>query len=158
MATSTQALVLPSIHEMFPEHLLHPPLPFGASRHPHRLPKPYERPRLKLAPPPMVLPPVPSPPVYSTSYSFDPETASPSASTRPPFRSPPSRWASPPPSEGSDEHRDESHFSEEGDDAVPAGWKGRKHVCPTCQKRFNRPSSLRIHVNTHTGATREHPP
>jgi len=32
---------------------------------------------------------------------------------------------------------------------------GKKHVCPTCFKRFNRPSSLRIHVNTHTGATRE---
>ncbi|KAF9037067.1 hypothetical protein BJ165DRAFT_1353811, partial [Panaeolus papilionaceus] len=30
---------------------------------------------------------------------------------------------------------------------------GKKHVCPTCNKRFNRPSSLRIHVNTHTGAT-----
>ncbi|GLB33169.1 putative C2H2-type zinc finger protein [Lyophyllum shimeji] len=30
---------------------------------------------------------------------------------------------------------------------------GKKHVCPTCSKRFNRPSSLRIHVNTHTGAT-----
>ncbi|KAJ2927829.1 hypothetical protein H1R20_g9271, partial [Candolleomyces eurysporus] len=32
---------------------------------------------------------------------------------------------------------------------------GKKHICPTCLKRFNRPSSLRIHVNTHTGATRE---
>lgn len=32
---------------------------------------------------------------------------------------------------------------------------GKKHVCPTCFKRFNRPSSLKIHVNTHTGATRE---
>ncbi len=30
-----------------------------------------------------------------------------------------------------------------------------KHVCWTCNKSFNRPSSLRIHVNTHTGATRE---
>lgn len=30
---------------------------------------------------------------------------------------------------------------------------GKKHVCPTCSKRFNRPSSLRIHVNTHTGET-----
>jgi len=30
---------------------------------------------------------------------------------------------------------------------------GKKHICPTCLKRFNRPSSLRIHVNTHTGAT-----
>ncbi|KAK0183670.1 hypothetical protein F5146DRAFT_941453, partial [Armillaria mellea] len=29
----------------------------------------------------------------------------------------------------------------------------KKHVCTVCNKRFNRPSSLRIHVNTHTGAT-----
>ncbi|RXW19963.1 hypothetical protein EST38_g5898 [Candolleomyces aberdarensis] len=33
---------------------------------------------------------------------------------------------------------------------------GKKHICPTCLKRFNRPSSLRIHVNTHTGATQPH--
>lgn len=33
--------------------------------------------------------------------------------------------------------------------------QGKKHICPSCLKRFNRPSSLRIHVNTHTGATRE---
>ncbi|KAJ7736145.1 hypothetical protein B0H16DRAFT_1380131, partial [Mycena metata] len=30
--------------------------------------------------------------------------------------------------------------------------QSKKHVCPTCRKRFNRPSSLRIHVNSHTGA------
>ncbi|KAJ7633525.1 hypothetical protein DFH06DRAFT_907793, partial [Mycena polygramma] len=29
----------------------------------------------------------------------------------------------------------------------------KRHVCSTCGKRFNRPSSLRIHRNTHTGAT-----
>ncbi|KAK0212070.1 hypothetical protein DFS33DRAFT_1228440, partial [Desarmillaria ectypa] len=29
----------------------------------------------------------------------------------------------------------------------------KKHVCTVCNKGFNRPSSLRIHVNTHTGAT-----
>lgn len=28
---------------------------------------------------------------------------------------------------------------------------GRRHACPHCAKRFNRPSSLAIHVNTHTG-------
>ncbi|GBE78900.1 hypothetical protein SCP_0200970 [Sparassis crispa] len=28
----------------------------------------------------------------------------------------------------------------------------RRHRCPHCHKRFNRPSSLNIHVNTHTGA------
>lgn len=30
----------------------------------------------------------------------------------------------------------------------------RRHCCPHCNKRFNRPSSLAIHVNTHTGAKR----
>ncbi|KAE9404143.1 hypothetical protein BT96DRAFT_877998 [Gymnopus androsaceus JB14] len=29
----------------------------------------------------------------------------------------------------------------------------KKHVCQKCSRRFNRPSSLRIHLNTHTGAT-----
>ncbi|ETW77047.1 hypothetical protein HETIRDRAFT_18791, partial [Heterobasidion irregulare TC 32-1] len=29
---------------------------------------------------------------------------------------------------------------------------GKRHTCPHCSKRFNRPSSLGIHVNTHTGA------
>ncbi|CAA7268715.1 unnamed protein product [Cyclocybe aegerita] len=37
-----------------------------------------------------------------------------------------------------------------GVDGIPSG---KKHACPTCFKRFNRPSSLRIHANTHTGAT-----
>jgi len=37
--------------------------------------------------------------------------------------------------------------SDEGDD--------KKHICSLCHKRFNRPSSLRIHMNTHTGATGE---
>lgn len=32
-----------------------------------------------------------------------------------------------------------------------------RHVCDACGKRFNRPSSLRIHANTHTGAKRESP-
>lgn len=31
----------------------------------------------------------------------------------------------------------------------------KKHCCPQCHKRFNRPSSLKIHVNTHTGVKRQ---
>lgn len=30
-----------------------------------------------------------------------------------------------------------------------------KHTCPTCFKAFSRPSSLRIHFNSHTGETRK---
>ena len=46
--------------------------------------------------------------------------------------------------------------SEEASDGEsPGECAGKKHICPTCLKRFNRPSSLRIHVNTHTGATRK---
>ena len=41
------------------------------------------------------------------------------------------------------------------DEETPGESAGKKHICPTCLKRFNRPSSLRIHVNTHTGATRK---
>ena len=45
--------------------------------------------------------------------------------------------------------------SDEASDEEPGETAGKKHICPTCLKRFNRPSSLRIHVNTHTGATRK---
>ena len=39
----------------------------------------------------------------------------------------------------------------------PAEDSERRHCCPHCNKRFNRPSSLAIHVNTHTGAKRTCP-
>ncbi|TFK53286.1 hypothetical protein OE88DRAFT_1608428, partial [Heliocybe sulcata] len=28
----------------------------------------------------------------------------------------------------------------------------KRHTCSICHKKFNRPSSLRIHETTHTGA------
>ncbi|KAK7443769.1 hypothetical protein VKT23_015553 [Stygiomarasmius scandens] len=40
---------------------------------------------------------------------------------------------------------DSEDLSDDGDD--------KRHTCTRCNKRFNRPSSLRIHMNTHTGAT-----
>lgn len=51
---------------------------------------------------------------------------------------------------------DSESFS--GDEASTTGAPPgipRKHVCPICSKAFNRPSSLKIHYNTHTGATRK---
>jgi len=44
---------------------------------------------------------------------------------------------------------DSEDLSDDGDD--------KRHTCTRCNKRFNRPSSLRIHMNTHTGATRMFP-
>ncbi|KAH8107335.1 hypothetical protein DFH11DRAFT_1517728, partial [Phellopilus nigrolimitatus] len=42
---------------------------------------------------------------------------------------------------------------EDGDDGEDDnGREKRRHPCPQCGKRFNRPSSLKIHLNTHTGA------
>jgi uncharacterized Zn-finger protein len=48
----------------------------------------------------------------------------------------------------------ESHSGAMADNDGFPQEKGKKHKCHICPKRFNRPSSLRIHVNTHTGATR----
>ncbi|KAJ6506161.1 hypothetical protein C8R47DRAFT_967087, partial [Mycena vitilis] len=31
-------------------------------------------------------------------------------------------------------------------------YDNKRHVCPECGKRFARPSSLNLHINTHTGA------
>lgn len=47
-----------------------------------------------------------------------------------------------------------SHFEDVGSSNFRTDGRGKKHQCPQCSKRFNRPSSLRIHVNTHTGARR----
>lgn len=49
-----------------------------------------------------------------------------------------------------------SHFEEVGNGSFRLDGRGKKHQCPQCSKRFNRPSSLRIHVNTHTGARRKY--
>lgn len=38
--------------------------------------------------------------------------------------------------------------------SAAGGEDGKRHACAHCAKRFNRPSSLRIHLNTHTGAKR----
>ncbi|KAF8905416.1 hypothetical protein CPB85DRAFT_1224700 [Mucidula mucida] len=49
-----------------------------------------------------------------------------------------------------------SSFSDEEleeDTDNTCGAEPRKHTCALCRKKFNRPSSLRIHMNTHTGVT-----
>ncbi len=44
-----------------------------------------------------------------------------------------------------------------GPDSVIGIKDGKRHTCPHCGKRFNRPSSLGIHINTHTGVKRKQP-
>ncbi|KAF7314166.1 hypothetical protein HMN09_00575900 [Mycena chlorophos] len=206
-ATSTSAnfVSLPSIHEMFPEHLMHlPPRGHPIPQHtyssstmpirhstPRVAPKPYER-----LPLPSSLPPVPllatakihaSPIQRSRREAMaDASAASALISLRSRPRSMTSRSYSHSPSispllserslddevseraesnsthssEARGEHDRDAVGSLGGEDwdsgvsaAMPSAASTRKHVCPVCQKRFNRPSSLRIHVNTHTGAT-----
>ncbi|THU80881.1 hypothetical protein K435DRAFT_694748, partial [Dendrothele bispora CBS 962.96] len=47
----------------------------------------------------------------------------------------------------------EQLLAEGGGDPSEEDDSEKRHVCKLCNKRFNRPSSLRIHMNTHTGAT-----
>lgn len=49
---------------------------------------------------------------------------------------------------------DEGAEGGEGGGGGKDGKDGKRHTCPHCNKRFNRPSSLKIHLNTHTGAKR----
>ncbi|KAH8115571.1 hypothetical protein DFH11DRAFT_1725807 [Phellopilus nigrolimitatus] len=55
--------------------------------------------------------------------------------------------------DGSDDGMDDGDDGDDGED--DNGREKRRHPCPQCGKRFNRPSSLKIHLNTHTGAKRE---
>ncbi|KAJ7062563.1 hypothetical protein C8F01DRAFT_1056391 [Mycena amicta] len=158
MPSSSSTVVLPSIHEMFPEYLMSAskpvrspsgagPAPFIGSLPPrnHYLPSS-----------------MPSP--LTLRFSFD------SQSTVLPTPPSTASLLRSPTSTGTDNEHDaeleetesasDGMTSDSGDaEADESGSQPdsashiRKHVCPQCGKRFNRPSSLRIHVNTHTGAT-----
>ncbi|KAH8115573.1 hypothetical protein DFH11DRAFT_1725808 [Phellopilus nigrolimitatus] len=54
--------------------------------------------------------------------------------------------------DGDDDGMDDGEDGD-GDEAEDDfGTEKRRHSCSQCGKRFNRPSSLKIHLNTHTGA------
>ncbi|CAK5264026.1 unnamed protein product [Mycena citricolor] len=158
-------IVLPSIHEMFPEHLMiarpgPPPAAPAASRphfHPYlpaTTPPPAhastsQRARVRLPSIHTALPPTTGSPAFSFDVlKNDPRTSSLThiASSRP--RRPTTSSSS-----CSSDDLDLQDGDDESGDFGPEEEEGKKHLCPTCGKRFNRPSSLRIHVNTHTGAT-----
>ncbi|KAF7318561.1 hypothetical protein HMN09_00366400 [Mycena chlorophos] len=180
MPSPAPAVVLPSIHEMFPDFLLSPspaayeskttiPTPFlggpGLPPRNHYLPN--------AMPPPLTRPfafdsrsgsqwhpaQAERPWLSSTSLSSSPPSGSPTSSSTL-LRSPTSMEVtvinghdaesrSSSASDGQDVDMEDD--DEDGDD--DGNPSTRKHACPQCAKRFNRPSSLRIHVNTHTGAT-----
>ncbi|KAF8890445.1 hypothetical protein BD779DRAFT_271795 [Infundibulicybe gibba] len=64
----------------------------------------------------------------------------------------PPAGAAPPPT-GREQYFSDDTGNASDDDNLTGGNSGKRHICPICMKRFNRPSSLRIHLNTHTGET-----
>lgn len=177
-------ITLPSIHEMFPDHL--------SSHNPE--PPPFEH--ILKSPvfyPPS--PPRPAPPAVSPAALA---AAAPTFRVSLPAQRAPTPLASPPPSAAASSFiafdrpprqvipettlgyrgRERRRAARKHHPPAPPGQSSfpvspgpasdgepddgrhgdRRHVCTLCQKRFNRPSSLRIHLNTHTGNKRESPP
>ncbi|KAK0440045.1 uncharacterized protein EV420DRAFT_1650640 [Desarmillaria tabescens] len=110
--TNNANVSLPSIHELFPEHMLHvsPEVHMQYNAPPTLVPS---HPYLPPQPPPKPMP-------RKTSPYTGPSLSLPHV-------------------QSSDEDDEES----------------KKHICTVCNKRFLRPSSLNVHINTHTGATRK---
>ncbi|KAJ7062643.1 hypothetical protein C8F01DRAFT_1134795 [Mycena amicta] len=156
----TSMVVLPSIHEMFPEHLLD--ANYGSTQ--NNSPFAHGRNHLTV--------PLPAPtalPLHFFDARFHPgmhQTASYSSSIPYPAPWPPTTNQSPAADVDEDEETElaSDGMTNDDDDAdgdyQPGSHVGsstnkstRNHVCSQCGKRFNRPSSVRIHANMHTGAT-----
>ncbi|KAG8907439.1 hypothetical protein FRB99_004234 [Tulasnella sp. 403] len=95
------------------------------------------------SPSPVTSPPGSAPSGQRTFYDPPPPNRGPySASSSSGYVSP-DETQHPPPLAGAEPPRAAASSSSAAGSA--------KYVCEYCQKRFNRPSSLKIHVNTHTG-------
>ncbi|KAJ7795355.1 hypothetical protein B0H14DRAFT_3888265 [Mycena olivaceomarginata] len=132
-------VVLPSIREMFSEHLI----PRSATAASPASASAFPRSRFAPAPPPAAN----DIPIFL--FRRPEERSQPVVRTHPYNAN--SRAHSIP---GSSDGDSEPEAIKEGEcgDGESGTQEGKKHVCTTCAKRFNRPSSLRIHFNMHTGA------
>ncbi|SJL17182.1 uncharacterized protein ARMOST_20727 [Armillaria ostoyae] len=131
----TNTVSLPGIYEIFPEHLL------------RTLPEVRRVPSTLIPPSGYARPPII---INHSQYSISVLRPDPASDSRKDIHSAaflPYR----PQSFLRSRRQSTPTSSEEGED-LP-GEHDRKHICTLCNKRFNRPSSLRTHVNTHTGAT-----
>ncbi|KAK0213411.1 hypothetical protein DFS33DRAFT_123094 [Desarmillaria ectypa] len=133
---------LPGLEAMFPEHLFRvaPELRVKGSEPPKLIPS--------------FLPPINMKRKVSSSFHvLRSDTNSSSVSFTHTAHSGPSilRRHSPLHTSDSTTISDDGEGDEDSENAgIPSG---RRHICKLCSKRFNRPSSLKIHENTHTGAT-----
>ncbi|KAF7318557.1 hypothetical protein HMN09_00366000 [Mycena chlorophos] len=155
-------VVLPSIHEMFPDYLLaaKPPSASAPAANTAAPQPPPPAPFLGGLPPRNHYLPAPMPPPLTLRFAFDAHPPSSPSSSPTLLRSPTSTGSTVADGDrdgDSAESASDGQLSNEDDDDDDDGSSSptstRKHICPQCGKRFNRPSSLRIHVNTHTGAT-----
>jgi uncharacterized Zn-finger protein len=146
-------LSLPSINQLFPDlpPLKARPAPFSPYASPplHHLPD-YRHPLTRSPPQYVQAIPRTHGPVTPGAYGPPPPLSPPSsaASMASTFDLPPTPHSqtillSSPPLPQIDVEDDGS--TDDGDDP------DRRHVCSECSKRFNRPSSLRTHLHTHTG-------
>ncbi|KAK0448502.1 hypothetical protein EV421DRAFT_1782631 [Armillaria borealis] len=132
---------LPSLETMFPEHLF---------RVPPEL-------RVKGSEPPRLIPSFPSPAnrkrkASSSFHILRSDTSSSSFSLKHVPQSGPSVLRRHSPSHTSDSTTASSEGEGDEDLENTGISSSRRHICELCGKRFNRPSSLKIHQNTHTGA------
>ncbi|KAJ7670066.1 hypothetical protein DFH06DRAFT_1179926 [Mycena polygramma] len=155
------SVVLPSIHDMFLEHLM------GRPSYPRLETAPFQVPPQNRFQHSQHIP-APSPPTSAPNFSFDVLISHPRETSLTHIASSRATVDVHPVRDTQADHYMGTHSlthsvagssdGKEGDDADEdedgnvGRRRSKKHVCATCGKGFNRPSSLQIHMNTHTGA------